>query len=174
MNDGNDDMDQMTPTPEAMNIIVFILPSASLRAQSVTVFQIAMTTMKQSVTEDLRKDNDQKTPTMFKVFEEFETDGQSYESSSEDMETYSPKSVVKKLRKWPATVKDINVDAFSRRVRNQIERIRAEDSHLGEDIGECLIAKVSVSVHDLVDVVIFSRPASPLSGKIPARINMVQ
>ncbi|GJX27740.1 hypothetical protein Tco_0235819 [Tanacetum coccineum] len=95
-----------------------------------------------------------------KVFEQFETDRDS--SSSDDMESYSPKSVVLKVNKWPS-VKE-------RRVRNQIERIRLEDSHLGEDIGECLVA-YKVCGSDVVDVnvVIFSRPASPLSGKAVAR-----
>ncbi|GJR10221.1 alpha-tubulin [Tanacetum coccineum] len=79
-----------------------------------------------------------------------------------DMESYSPKSVVLKVNKWPS-VKE-------RRVRNQIERIRLEDSHLGEDIGECLVA-YKVCASDVVDVnvMIFSRPASPLSGKAVAR-----
>lgn len=106
-------------------------------------------------------------------FEKFDTDPESYRSSSEDMETYSPKSVVSMVRKSPAAVKDVNVYVFSRRIRNQIERIRAEDSHLGEHIGECLIANVSSSGHHLVDVVIFSRASSPLSGKVAAtRINV--
>ncbi|PWA36245.1 hypothetical protein CTI12_AA601830 [Artemisia annua] len=97
-----------------------------------------------------------------KAFEQFETD-RLESSSSDDMESYSPKSVVMKVSKWPS-VKE-------RRVRNQIERIRLEDSHLGEDIGECLVA-YKVCGSDVVDVnvVIFSRPASPLSGKAMARI----
>ncbi|KAI3503340.1 hypothetical protein L1887_31780 [Cichorium endivia] len=133
---------------------------------------VAMTAVKQSsVTGDFRKHNDRKTATL-KVLEE--CDPESYGSSSEETETYSPKSVVSKARKWPATVKDVNVDVFGRRTRNQIERIRAEDSHLGEDIGECLIAKVSVGSHDLMDVMIFSRPASPLSGKVAAGMNTIQ
>ncbi|CAI9276991.1 unnamed protein product [Lactuca saligna] len=126
-----------------------------------------MTAMKQSSTVT----GDRTTPTTLKVFAEFETDRESYGSSSEETETYSPKSVVTKGRKSPATVKDGSVDVFGRRVRNQIERIRAEDSHLGEDIGECLIARVTGASHDMVDVLIFSRPASPLSGKAPARSN---
>ncbi|KAL4568453.1 hypothetical protein LXL04_024066 [Taraxacum kok-saghyz] len=121
---------------------------------------ISMTAMKQSRVTGDQKTNDRRT-SMLKVFEEFETEN--YASSSDDSETYSPKSVVTKVRKWPATMKDVNV----RRVRNQIERIRAEDSHLGEDLGECLIAMVSSTTdHDLVDVMNFSRPASPLSGKV--------
>ncbi|CAH1413097.1 unnamed protein product [Lactuca virosa] len=125
-----------------------------------------MTTIKKStVTGDIRRNDNRKT-SMSKVFDEFVTDSESYGSSSEDMETSSPKSVVSKVRKWPAAVKDVNVDVIGRRIRNQIERIRAEDSHLGEDIGQCLIANVSSSGHHLVDVVIFSRAASPLSGKV--------
>ncbi|KVI02491.1 hypothetical protein Ccrd_019168 [Cynara cardunculus var. scolymus] len=128
---------------------------------------IAITAVKQSG--DFLEFNDRKTP-MLKIFEESETDRESYGSSSEDMENYSPKSVVSKVRKWPvSTVKDI----FGRRcVHSQIVRIRAEDSHLGEDIGECLIAKISGAGHDLVDDIVFSRPASPLSGKVSPRINM--
>ncbi|KAI3503338.1 hypothetical protein L1887_31778 [Cichorium endivia] len=126
--------------------------------------KIAMTAVKQSTVTDFRENN-RKTPTL-KVFEEFETDQESnYGSSSEDIEIYSPKSVVSKERKWPATVKDVNGEFSGRRTRNQIERIRAEESHLGEDFGECLIARVSGAGYDLVDVMIFSRPASPLSGK---------
>ncbi|KAI3824044.1 hypothetical protein L1987_05491 [Smallanthus sonchifolius] len=104
----------------------------------------------ETVTGHLRLNNDRKTPTL-KAFEE------SYGSYSEDMENYnySPKLVVSRMMTWPAAVKDV-----SRRARNQIERIRAEDSHLGEDIGECLITRVCGSD----DVMIFSRPASPLSG----------
>ncbi|KAK1438888.1 hypothetical protein QVD17_04700 [Tagetes erecta] len=84
-----------------------------------------------------------------------EIDRESYGSSSEDIDNYSPKSVVSRTtRRWPPVVK--------RRVRSQIERIRAEDSHLGEDIGECLILKICSAVsYDDDDV---SRPASPLSG----------
>lgn len=111
-----------------------------------------MTVSKQS-----RANTDRKT-SMFKVFDqEFDAC-----SSSEDMDSYSPKSVVSKARKSRSPVKD--VDIFGRlSVRNQIERIRAEDSHLGEDIGECLIARICND--QIEDVIIFSRPASPLSGR---------
>ncbi|KAI3813201.1 hypothetical protein L1987_17919 [Smallanthus sonchifolius] len=129
----------------------------------------AMTAVNQSPVTDLRVNNDRKTPSS-NVFEESEIDRESYGSLSEDMETYSPKSVVSRTKRWPAAVKNVNVDGFGRRVRSQIERIRAEDSHLGEDIGECLIVKICGAGHE-EDVIIFSRPASPLSGKVAARMN---
>ncbi|KAJ0432987.1 hypothetical protein HanIR_Chr17g0865301 [Helianthus annuus] len=117
-----------------------------------------MTAVNQPVT---RVKNDRKTTSSsFKVFEE--SDG----SSSEDMESYSPKSVVLRRR----VVKNLNMnmnvngDVFGRRVRNQIERIRAEDSHLGEDIGECLYVKICGAGHEEDQDVV--RPASPLSGKV--------
>ncbi|KAI3699733.1 hypothetical protein L2E82_44213 [Cichorium intybus] len=127
---------------EAIRVFLALRKFAVIQSSSSThhlYMLVAMTAVKQSsVTGDFRKHNDRKTATL-KVFEE--CDPESYGSSSEETETYSPKSVVSKARKWPATVKDVNVDVFGRRTRNQIERIRAEDSHLGEDIGECLIAK---------------------------------
>ncbi|KAL8266322.1 hypothetical protein R6Q59_003666 [Mikania micrantha] len=108
--------------------------------------------------------NDRKTPSS-KVFEESEIDQESYGSSSEDTETYSPKSVVSRTMIRP--VKNANVDVFGPRARNQIERIRAEDSHIGEDIGECLIVKICGAGLD-EDV---SRPASPLSRMDAVRMN---
>ncbi|KAF5755018.1 hypothetical protein HanRHA438_Chr17g0807941 [Helianthus annuus] len=111
-----------------------------------------MTAVNQPVT---RVKNDRKTTSSFKVFEE--SDG----SSSEDMESYSPKSVVLRRRK---VVKNVNRDVFGRRVRNQIERIRAEDLHLGEDIGECLYVKICGAGHEEDQDVV--RPASLLSGKV--------
>ncbi|CAK9162895.1 unnamed protein product [Ilex paraguariensis] len=91
---------------------------------------------------------------------ELETDQESA-GSSEEME--SPKSVAR-FGRWNA--KDINVH-----VHSQILRIREEDSHLGEDVGECLGAKDKLAVHHVesrVDYMLFSRPilpASPLGGK---------
>ncbi|KAL8200692.1 hypothetical protein R6Q57_012031 [Mikania cordata] len=108
--------------------------------------------------------NDRKTPSS-KVFEESEIDQESCGSSSEDTETYSPKSVVSRTMIRP--VKNANVDVFGPRARNQIERIRAEDSHIGEDIGECFIVKICGAGLD-EDV---SRPASPLSRINAVRMN---
>ncbi|MFS8031964.1 hypothetical protein Hanom_Chr17g01552111 [Helianthus anomalus] len=115
-----------------------------------------MTAVNQPVT---RVKNDRKTTSsLFKAFEE--SDG----SSSEDMESYSPKSVVLRRRVVKNVNMNVNGDVFGRRVRNQIERIRVEDSHLGEDIGECLYVKIcGVGYEEDQDVV---RPASPLSGKV--------
>ncbi|CAL5325073.1 unnamed protein product [Camellia sinensis] len=102
---------------------------------------------------------------MSKVFDaEVETDQESI-GSSEEIE--SPRSV-SKLGQW--TPKKVF------HVHSQILRIREEDLHIGEDIGEGLSAKDKISGnhhhHQLasshVDVVLFSRPilpASPLSGK---------
>ncbi|CAH1420798.1 unnamed protein product [Lactuca virosa] len=76
---------------------------------------------------------DRTTMTTLKVLKEIETDQESNASSSEDMEFYSPKSVVAK--KWPVTTKEVNVSRA--RVHDPIVRIRTEDSQIGEDIGEC-------------------------------------
>lgn len=60
-------------------------------------------------------------------------------------------------------------------LHSQVLRIREEDLHLGEDIGEGLSAKdkvssgVTVATASRADVVLFSRPilpCSPLSGKV--------
>ncbi|CAI9283213.1 unnamed protein product [Lactuca saligna] len=83
-----------------------------------------------SVAGDFR---DRTTMTTLKVLKEIETDQESNASSSEDMEFYSPKSVVAK--KWPVTTKEVNVSRA--RVHDPIVRIRTEDSQIGEDIGEC-------------------------------------
>lgn len=94
----------------------------------------------------------------WKVFTEVETDQESG-GSSEEFE--SPKSVTKVWR-------------WRKSVHNQVLRIREEDSHLGEDIGEGLSAKdklASASAHHVasqMDVVLFSRPilpSSPLGSK---------
>uniref|UniRef100_A0A5B7BJ16 Uncharacterized protein n=1 Tax=Davidia involucrata TaxID=16924 RepID=A0A5B7BJ16_DAVIN len=94
-----------------------------------------------------------------KVFMELETDQESI-GSSEDME--SPRSIAK-VGQW-TTRKIANV-------HSQILRIREEDSHLGEDIGEGLSAKDKLADHHVaphMDVMLVSRPilpASPLGGK---------
>ncbi|KAI3768575.1 hypothetical protein L2E82_19398 [Cichorium intybus] len=108
---------------------------------------------------------DRTTMTPFKVLKEIETDQESNASSSEDMEFYSPKSVVAK--KWPVTTKEVNVSHG--RVHNPILRIRTEDSQIGEDISECF-SKFDGVGNNRVDVVTFSRPASPLSGKSSSMI----
>ncbi|KAI3665885.1 hypothetical protein L6452_44520 [Arctium lappa] len=154
---------QIGVTPSTFSSITWLNSPSFTRLQNHTYKLIAMiAAVKQS--RDFLQNNDRKTP-MLKAFEEFETDRESYgSSSSEDVENYSPKSVVSKVRKWPmpaVAVKDIRRCV----VHSQIVRIRSEDSHLGEDIGECLIAKVYGAGYDLVDDMIFSRSASPLSGK---------
>ncbi|XP_024978067.1 uncharacterized protein LOC112515461 [Cynara cardunculus var. scolymus] len=111
-----------------------------------------------AVAGDLR---DRKTMTSWKVLKEIETDLESNASSSEDMEYYSPKSVVAK--KWPVTVKEVNLSGV--RFCDQVTRIRAEDSQIGEDIGEFCIGKFGGAGNGRVDVMIFSRRPSPLSGK---------
>lgn len=115
-----------------------------------------------------------------KAYKEVETDQESIGSSEE---TESPKSVAK-VADWRKKL------AY---VHYQIRRIREEDLHLGEDIGEGFNAKEKMnsigdwcdvghqcnhhhnpphSYHNRVssqmNVVIFSRPilpSSPLSGK---------
>ncbi|PIN16305.1 hypothetical protein CDL12_11041 [Handroanthus impetiginosus] len=83
-----------------------------------------------------------------------EMDTDSNASSAEEVE--SPKSVVQKLKRRSVKV----------RVHSQVLRIRAEDSHLGKDIGEG-----NLSLKDKFGVtqfMVFSRPilpASPLSGR---------
>ncbi|KAL4581747.1 hypothetical protein LXL04_006275 [Taraxacum kok-saghyz] len=104
---------------------------------------------------------DRTTMRSVKVLKEIETDQESNSSSSEDMEFYSPKSVVAK--KWPVTMKEVNVSR--NRVSNPIVRIRTEEYQIGEDIGECF-SNGNGNGSNRVDVVLtFSRPASPLSGK---------
>ncbi|KAI3776982.1 hypothetical protein L1987_46775 [Smallanthus sonchifolius] len=104
---------------------------------------------------------DRKTMTSLKVLKEIETDLESNASSSEDMENYSPKSVV--VKKFPVTMKEVNVSRA--RVHNPILRIRAEDRQIGEDIGEGLASKFACAGNDRVDAMLFSRPTSPLGGK---------
>ncbi|OAY29832.1 uncharacterized protein LOC110601248 [Manihot esculenta] len=108
-----------------------------------------------------------------KEFTEAEMDTESRGSSEE-----SPKSV----GKWRRNISNI------RFVHNQVLRIREEDLHLGEDIGEGLSAKDKVMnagfgqntqlgrVASVVDMVLFSRPilpCSPLSGKTTVRFRAV-
>lgn len=110
-----------------------------------------------------------------KTCKEVETDQESIGSSEE---TESPKSVAK-VADWRKKM------AY---VHYQIRRIREEDLHLGEDIGEGFNAKEKINsigdwcdvrhnpphsyhndrVSSQMNVVIFSRPilpSSPLSGK---------
>ncbi|XP_059670317.1 uncharacterized protein LOC132315896 [Cornus florida] len=94
-----------------------------------------------------------------KVRVELETESESNGSSEE---TESPRSVTK-LGQW--RTKRI---AY---VHNQILKIREEDSHIGEEIGELLSAKDKLPAHSVassLDLMLFSRPmlpSSPLSGK---------
>ncbi|KAI3702792.1 hypothetical protein L6452_28544 [Arctium lappa] len=99
--------------------------------------------------------------TSLKVLREIETDLESNASSSEDMEYYSPKSVVAK--KWSVTVKEVNVSGV--RFFDQVTRIRVEDSQIGEDVGEFCIRKFGGEGDGHVDVMIFTRRPSPLDGK---------
>ncbi|GAA0178670.1 hypothetical protein Leryth_007794 [Lithospermum erythrorhizon] len=72
-------------------------------------------------------------------------------------------------------VKNIEVmdmDHQERKVHNQIQKLRAEDSKLGVDIKEVLInGKYRIVGGDdaqhIASMVFFSRPASPLGGKTP-------
>lgn len=82
-----------------------------------------------------------------KILKEIETDQLSNASSSEDTEYYSPKSVV--VKKW----------SRGERVYNPVERIRCEDSLIGEDIIAQGYKNKFVSAGRL------SRPASPLGNK---------
>lgn len=94
-----------------------------------------------------------------------DVDDQESGGSSEEFE--SPKSVAK-VGKWTKN---------NACVHSQVLRIREEDLHLGEDIGEGLSAKDKVSsphhhVSSQMDVVLLSRPilpSSPLSGKTPIK-----
>lgn len=90
-----------------------------------------------------------------KFLKEIETDQESNESSSDDFDYYSPKSVVVKMMEV-----SVNVSRRVKVVHNPILRIRSEDSLIGQDVGEGLINKFG---NDCVDVTLFSRPASPLS-----------
>ena len=101
---------------------------------------------------------------------EVETDQESNGSWSEDMDN-SPRSVVARaVRRWPA-VKDVNV-------HSQILRIREEESHIGDGIGEGL-SKDHHHHHHVtshMDVVVFRRPilpASPLSGGKTTAVKML-
>ncbi|KAK9272897.1 hypothetical protein L1049_003276 [Liquidambar formosana] len=98
-----------------------------------------------------------------KVCGEVETD---QESGGSEEEFESPKSVAK-VGRWRKRVACVH---------SQVARIREEDSHLGEDIGEGLSAKDKIAsghhVASPMDFVLFSRPilpSSPLSGKTPVR-----
>lgn len=96
-----------------------------------------------------------------------EVDDQESGGSEEEFE--SPKSVAK-VGKWTRNIACLH---------SQVLRIREEDLHLGEDIGEGLSAKDKVSGHhhhhhvgSRMDVVLLSRPilpSSPLSGKTSIR-----
>ncbi|PWA77806.1 hypothetical protein CTI12_AA220930 [Artemisia annua] len=79
-----------------------------------------------------------------KILKEIETDQESNASSSEDTEYYSPKSVV--VKKW----------SRGERVYNPVERIRCEDSLIGEDF---------IYKNKFVSAGRLSRPASPLGNK---------
>lgn len=85
------------------------------------------------------------------VLKEIETDQES-NASSEDMETYSPKSVVVKKE----------VSATRAKINNPILRIRSEDRKIGEDIGEGFVTKL------VNDRILVARPTSPLGGKTSA------
>ncbi|XP_030468545.2 uncharacterized protein LOC115687202 [Syzygium oleosum] len=88
--------------------------------------------------------------------------------SSEEME--SPRSLA---GKWM-----LRAEKKLGCLHSQVLRIREEDLHLGEDIGECLSAKdkvvgssssAVVAAASRADIVVFSRPilpCSPLSGKV--------
>ncbi|XP_057969408.1 uncharacterized protein LOC131158554 [Malania oleifera] len=108
-----------------------------------------------------------------KMWAEVETDQESWGSSEE---TESPKSVAK-VRQWRKKIANVH---------SQVLRIREEDSHLGEDIGEGLSTKdhkvMGCAHHHLhlhhhqvaphMDLMLFSRPilpSSPLSGKTPVK-----
>ncbi|KAL6960748.1 hypothetical protein U1Q18_038511 [Sarracenia purpurea var. burkii] len=93
---------------------------------------------------------------------ESETDQESI-GSSEEME-YSPRSVAK-LGRWTPKIMCVH---------SQVLRIREEDSHLGEGIGEGLSAKDKLCGHhhhvasSHMDAMLFVKPilpSSPLSGK---------
>lgn len=89
-----------------------------------------------------------KTMMSLKIIKEIETDQESNASSSEDTEYYSPKSVV--VKKW----------SRGERVYNPVERIRCEDSLIGEDI---IIAQGYKN--KFVSAGRLSKPASPLGNK---------
>lgn len=92
-----------------------------------------------------------------KICVEVETDGDCSGGFSDDMELET------KVRRW---MKKIGL------VHSQILRLREEDSHLGEDIGEGLSARerisgaVGIYPSSHMDVLLFPRlPSSPLGGK---------
>ncbi|KAM7510030.1 hypothetical protein LguiB_008905 [Lonicera macranthoides] len=105
---------------------------------------------------------------------EVDTDQESNGSWSEDMDN-SPRSVVARAaRRWPA-VKDTNV-------HSQILKIREEESHIGDGIGEGLSKDHHHHHHQHhhvtshVDVAGFRRPilpASPLSGGKTTAVKML-
>ncbi|KAF5766048.1 hypothetical protein HanRHA438_Chr15g0723041 [Helianthus annuus] len=122
-----------------------------------------MTAMKKSVTDavtanaevagDLRN---RKTMTSLKVLKEIETDLES-NSSSSDVEYYSPKSVV--VKKFPVKMKKDNGSRV--RIHNPIARIRSEDQ-----VGEGYVTKFVYAGGDGRDgMMMFTRPVSPLGGK---------
>lgn len=123
------------------------------------------------------RENDRVLYGKLKACSEIETDQEST-GSSEDVE--SPRSVVAKMKKWPNSLANKNVNLY---VHSQILRIREEDSHIGEDIAENL-STIGAAMNNNkfasdesdddhryhhVDVWIFLQrpilPASPLSGK---------
>ncbi|KAF7130632.1 hypothetical protein RHSIM_Rhsim10G0040300 [Rhododendron simsii] len=105
-------------------------------------------TVKQLVMDDDAKKDKRRRKVFYYEEKSGETDQESVGSSEE---AESPRSVAR-IRRWAA--KKIA------HVHSQILRIREEDSHIGEDLGE--------GCPHMVDVVIFSKPilpASPLSGR---------
>ncbi|KAI8533919.1 hypothetical protein RHMOL_Rhmol10G0048000 [Rhododendron molle] len=107
-----------------------------------------MTVVKQLVMDDDSKDKRR----ISKVFYYEEKSGETDQESVGSPEEAESPRLVARIGRW--TAKKIA------RVHSQILRIREEDSHIGEDLGE--------GCPRTVDVVIFSKPilpASPLSGR---------
>lgn len=95
-----------------------------------------------------------------KAYKEVETDQESVESSDD---TESPRSVAK-IADWRKKLVYVHY---------QIRRIREEDSHLGEDIGEGINAKEKInSIGDWCDIGHHNPHSHPYHNRVNPQMNV--